>query len=71
MCSANLIQVKAGEIRGLFEIGVPEEMVSVSGGRGTLGRATSQHRHLHGGTVQGWLQRKTQQGKQHQGDGQR
>lgn len=53
MCSANLIQVKAGEIRGLFEIGVPEEMVSVSGGRGTLGRATSQHRHLHGGTVQG------------------
>lgn len=53
MCSANLIQVKAGEIRGLFEIRVPEVMVSVPGGRGTLGRATGQHRHLHGGTIQG------------------
>lgn len=53
MGSANLIQVKAGEIRGLFEIGVPEEVMPVPGGRGTLGHAVSQHWRLHGGLVQG------------------
>lgn len=52
MGSANLIQVKAEEIRGLSEIGVPE-VVPVPGGRGTLGHTVSQHRHLHGGMVQG------------------